>query len=63
MFGQSYLITGGGPGDSTRTAIMVMTEEGLRQFRMGSASAMSYLLALFLAVVSIANFMVMREKK
>lgn len=63
MFGQSYLITGGGPGDSTRTAIMVMTEEGLRQFRMGSASAMSYLLALFLAVVSVANFMVMREKK
>jgi multiple sugar transport system permease protein len=62
MFGQSYLITSGGPGDSTRTAIMVMTEEGLRQFRMGSASAMSYVLALFLAVVSVANFFVMRER-
>lgn len=63
MFGQAYLITNGGPGDSTRTAIMVMTEEGLRQFRMGSASAMSYMLAAFLAVVSVANFFVMREKK
>nr|WP_231747649.1 sugar ABC transporter permease [Auraticoccus cholistanensis] len=63
MFGQSYLLTSGGPGDSTRTAIMVMTEEGLRRFKMGSASAMSYLLALFLAVISIANFFLMRERK
>ena len=46
MFGQSYLVTKGGPGDSTRTAIMVMTEQGLRQFKMGTASAMSYVLAL-----------------
>ena len=45
MFGQSYLVTNGGPGDSTRTAIMVMTQEGLRSFKMGTASAMSYMLA------------------
>ena len=38
MFGQSYLVTNGGPGDSTRTAIMVMTQEGLRSFKMGSDS-------------------------
>jgi multiple sugar transport system permease protein len=42
---------------------MVMTEQGLRQFRMGSASAMSYLLALCLAVVSVINFALLREKK
>lgn len=63
MFGQSYLVTGGGPGTSTRTAIMVMTEEGLRSFRMGSATAMSYILALVLAIVSIINFLVLRERK
>jgi multiple sugar transport system permease protein len=63
MFGQAYLVTKGGPGDSTRTAIMVMTEVGLRQFKMGAASAMSYVLALCLAVISIINFMLMREKK
>ncbi len=63
MFGQSYLVTKGGPGDSTRTAIMVMTEVGLRQFKMGIASAMSYVLALCLAVISIINFVLMREKK
>lgn len=62
MFGQSYLVTNGGPGDSTRTAIMVMTQEGLRNFKMGTASAMSYLLAICLAVVSIVNFVILREK-
>lgn len=63
MFGQSYLVTGGGPGDSTRTAIMVMTQEGLRAFKMGTASAMSYLLAIFLAIISVINFFAMRERK
>ena len=62
MFGQSYLVTNGGPGDSTRTAIMVMTQEGLRNFKMGSASAMSYMLALALAIVSIINFALLRER-
>ncbi len=63
MFGQSYLVTNGGPGDSTRTAIMEMTEEGLRRFNMGTASAMSYVLAICLGVVSIINFLAMRERK
>lgn len=63
MFGQSYLVTGGGPGDSTRTAIMVMTQEGLREFKMGSASAMSYVLAIFLAIIAVINFLALRERK
>lgn len=63
MFGQSVLITQGGPGDSTRTALMVITDTGFSQFRMGQATAMSYLLALSLAIVSIINFALMRERK
>ena len=63
MFGQSYLITQGGPGDSTRTAIIVITELGLSQYRMGQASAMSYLLAVFLGIISVINFWLLREKK
>src|SRR5690606_35611635 len=62
MFGQAYLVTNGGPGVCTRTAIMVMTEEGLRGFKMGTASAMSYVLAICLAIVSIINFLAMRER-
>jgi multiple sugar transport system permease protein len=63
MFGQSYLVTNGGPGDSTRTAIMVMTQEGLRSFKMGTASAMSYMLAIFLGIISVIIFALMRERK
>jgi multiple sugar transport system permease protein len=63
MFGQSYLITQGGPGDSTRTAIMEITQLGLVQYRMGQASAMSYILAVCLALVSLVNFRLLREKK
>lgn len=62
MFGQSYLITQGGPTQSTQTAIMVITDLGLSRYQMGAAAAESYLLALFLAVVSIVNFWLMRDK-
>jgi multiple sugar transport system permease protein len=63
MFGQSYLITQGAPGDSTRTAIIEITERGLSQYRMGEAAAMSYLLAIFLGIIAIANAYLLREKK
>ena len=63
MFGQSYLITQGGPADSTRTAIIEITERGLRQFRMGEAAAMSYVLAIFLALIAVLNLYLLREKK
>lgn len=62
MFGQSYIITQGGPTQSTQTAIMVITDLGLSRFQMGAAAAESYVLALFLAVVSIANFWIMRDR-
>lgn len=63
MFGQAYLVTNGGPADSTKTAIMVMTQEGLRNFKMGTATAMSYVLAVVLAIVSVINFLALRERK
>lgn len=62
MFGQSYMITQGGPTQSTQTAIMVMTDLGFRQNRAGQAAAESYILALCLAVVSAAQFWLMRDK-
>ncbi len=63
MFGQSYLITHGGPGTDTRTVVMYIAEEGLRNFRMGSAAAMSYVLAAFLALISVLNFVFLRDKE
>ncbi|MGO1384550.1 MAG: carbohydrate ABC transporter permease [Arachnia sp.] len=62
MFGQSYIITNGGPTESTTTAIMTITDLGLRRYQMGAAAAESYVLAAFLALVSIANFWLLRDK-
>jgi multiple sugar transport system permease protein len=62
MFGQSYLITKGGPGHATRTAIMYIADQGLSQNQMGAASAMSYVLFAFLAVISVINFRLQRDK-
>lgn len=63
MFGQSYLMTQGGPGRETRTAIYQITETGLRGFRMGEAAAMSYVLTAVLLLTSVVVFMILREKK
>jgi multiple sugar transport system permease protein len=63
MFGQAWLITEGAPGNETRTAIMLIGQEGLRNFRMGSAAAMSFVLAFFLLLISLLNFALFRERK
>ncbi|MFC7534889.1 carbohydrate ABC transporter permease [Actinoplanes sp. GCM10030250] len=62
MFGQSYLITQGAPGVETRTAIMYIAQTGLRDFKMGSAAAMSYLLTLALLLISLLTFRLFRTK-
>lgn len=62
MFGQSYLMTQGGPGTETRTAIYQIAETGLTSFNSGLASAMSMIFTVFLAIVSILVFLAFREK-
>lgn len=62
MFGQSYLITDGGPADQTRTVIMYIADQGLSQNQMATASAMSYVLFVFLALISVINFRLQRER-
>ncbi len=63
MFGQSYIVTRGAPANETRTAIMFIAETGLRSFRMGSASAMSYVLGLALLGISALNFRFLRQRE
>jgi multiple sugar transport system permease protein len=61
MFGQSYLVTNGAPGNDTRTAIFYISQVGLRQYRQGAAAAMSYVLAIILILISLANFRLFRS--
>ncbi len=63
MFGQSYLMTAGGPGDETRTAIYYVADTGLRSFTMGAAAAMSFILTAFLVLISLGVFFLFRERE
>jgi multiple sugar transport system permease protein len=63
MFGQSYLMTEGAPGTETRTAIYQIAETGLRNYQMGSAAAMSYVLTLVLMLTSLGVFWLFRERR
>jgi len=63
MFGQSFLMTQGQPGTETRTAIYQIAETGLRNFQMGDAAAMSYVLTVFLMLLSVIVFWLFRERE
>ena len=63
MFGQSYLMTKGAPGTETRTAIYFIADTGLRNFQMGDAAAMSYVLTVALMLLSVGVFWLFRERK
>ncbi|MFE0133339.1 carbohydrate ABC transporter permease [Streptomyces sp. NPDC059037] len=54
VFEQPYVLTDGGPGDSTRTVVMVIYQSAFEQLRFGAASAVGVLLfALILAVTAL----------
>lgn len=63
MFGQSYLITQGAPGNETRTAIYYIADTGLKNFDMGRAAAMSFVLTLCLLVLSGIVTLAFRERR
>ncbi len=63
MFGQSYLMTRGGPGVETRTAIGFIAETGLTSYQMGDAAAMSYVLTVVLMLLSVGVFWLFRERR
>ncbi len=63
MFGQSFLVTKGAPGTTTRTAVMFIAQTGLGSNRQGVAAAMSYVLALILMVVSVLNIRLLQRRE
>jgi multiple sugar transport system permease protein len=51
-----FILTGGGPGDATRSIVMYIYEEAFRSFRMGYASAVSLVLFGIIIVLTIIQF-------
>jgi multiple sugar transport system permease protein len=62
MVGQSQLMTGGGPGNETRTALLYVYETGFTgQYQLGLAAAMALIVTAMMVVVSVINFRVFRS--
>ncbi|MFA4894918.1 MAG: sugar ABC transporter permease [Microbacterium sp.] len=56
IFDQPYVLTRGGPGDETRTAVMVIYESAFQQLDFGLASAIGIVLTVLIMLVTAAQF-------
>lgn len=61
IFDQPYVLTRGGPGDSTRTAVMVIYESAFQQLQFGRASAIGVVLTILIMLVTAAQFRLSRR--
>jgi multiple sugar transport system permease protein len=61
LFDQAYVMTQGGPAQSTLTSVYYIYQMGFQQLRMGYASAMAFVLFLIILVFSIINMRFNRE--
>ncbi len=62
MFGQSLIMTGGGPGHASRTVMVYLYQTAWAFFRMGYASAMAVVLGLIMIVVTLIQFRMLRTQ-
>lgn len=61
IFDQPYVLTRGGPGDSTRTAVMVIYESAFKQLEFGRASAIGIVLTVVIMLVTAVQFRLSRR--
>ncbi len=61
LFAQPFLLTGGGPGQSTTSLSQEIYNQGFGLNHMGSASAMAFMMGLILAAVSFVQYFMVRE--
>jgi putative chitobiose transport system permease protein len=58
VFGEIYVMTSGGPADSTNTLVYFIYKEAFQFLKMGYASAAAVVLCLFLVVLSLVSIKV-----
>lgn len=62
VFGQSHLMTQGGPNDTTQVLVRYIYQTGFRDSELGRASAMAVFLFVIMGSFSVIQFVVGREK-
>jgi len=61
LFGQVFVLTGGGPGDATRTVVQHLYETAFQNFfQFGAASAMAWVLFAVILAFSLLQFRLLR---
>jgi multiple sugar transport system permease protein len=63
IFDQIYLMTDGGPNYATRPIIQYIYESGFTSYRIGYASAVSYMFFVVIVIVSVAQFKLFSSRK
>lgn len=61
IFDQPYVLTRGGPGDSTRTAVMVIYQSAFQELHFGLASAIGLLLMVIIMIATWLQFRLSRR--
>jgi multiple sugar transport system permease protein len=64
LVGQPQIMTGGGPGNETRSVLQYVYETGFTaggQYQLGQAAAMALIVAAIMLVISIVNFRLFRS--
>jgi multiple sugar transport system permease protein len=57
LFGQAQLLTGGGPGGSTRTMVLFIFESAFARWELGYAAAAAEMLFLLIVVITLTQYM------
>lgn len=63
VFDQFYLITNGGPVHSTRPILQYVYETGFTNYRIGYASAVSYVFFAGILLLTLAHFSIQRRRR
>ncbi|MEE4119484.1 MAG: sugar ABC transporter permease [Paracoccaceae bacterium] len=63
VFGQSHLMTQGGPNDETQVLVRYIYQTGFRDSELGRASAMAVFLFVVMGAFSVLQFVVGREEE
>lgn len=63
VFGQVYVMTNGGPSDGSRTIVYHIYQTGFQNFRMGNAAAVAWVLFFIVAVFTLIQFRLLRERE
>ncbi|MBV9491343.1 MAG: sugar ABC transporter permease [Verrucomicrobia bacterium] len=63
IFDQVYLLTGGGPYNSTTVVLLYMYRQAFQQNRGGYASAVAIMLVIIITLVSVVQFQLLRGRR